>query len=491
MVTEPNATMRSQVRMRHADGSWRWLEVTCTNLRDHPAVRGVVTNGRDITDARRYQDQLTYQASHDELTGLASRGLFAEQTTAALAASGGAGEVAVALVDLDDFKSINDRLGHSVGDALLIAVAGRLRGCVRPGDTVARLGGDEFAVLLRGLRPGEGGTVAERIMTALAAPVRAAGYELLSQASIGLADSEPGTDAAELLRRADVAMYSAKERGKSRYADYHPGLDAGTVEHARLAAQLRLALDRDELFLTYQPIVALPDGRITGVEALIRWRHPQLGLVSPAEFIPVAERTGLIVPIGEWVLRTACRQAAQWLERYGVHAPATMSVNVSARQLLETSFPQLVAAALADAALPAHRLTIEITETAVFGGGQAVDVVIAVHDLGVRIALDDFGTGHSSLGLLRSVPVDVIKADKGFVDGVTGTAEQEAIATSISQIAQALGLHAVAEGVESAAQAQRLHRLGYPLAQGFHFARPLSPAELEARFVAAPVPDAA
>jgi diguanylate cyclase (GGDEF)-like protein/PAS domain S-box-containing protein len=491
MLTEPNATMRCHARMRHADGTWRWLEVTCTNLMDDPAVRGVVTNGRDMTDARRYQDQLSYQATHDELTGLANRGLFAKQTGQALAGATRPGTVAVALVDLDDFKAINDRLGHTVGDALLIAVAARLRGCVRPGDSVARLGGDEFGVLLHDLRPGESAAVAERIMSALTTPVSAAGYDLLAQASIGLAEGEPGTDAAELLRRADVAMYSAKEHGKSRYAAHHPDLDAGTVEHARLAAQLRQALDRGEFFLTYQPIVTLPGGRITGVEALVRWEHPERGLVSPAEFIPVAERTGLIVPIGAWVLRTACQQAAQWLDEYGVDAPSHMSVNVSARQLLESTFPQQVAQALADAGLPAQQLTIEITETAVFGGGQAVDVVTAIHAMGVRIALDDFGTGHSSLGLLRACPVDVIKADKLFVDGVTGTAEQEAIATSISQIAQALGLRAVAEGVETAAQAERLHRLGYPLAQGFHFSRPLRPAELARRFSPASVADTA
>jgi len=473
------------------DGSWRWIDVTFTNLLHDPSVRGIVTNGRDMTEARRFQDQLSYQASHDELTGLANRALFTKRMARAVSASSGPGTVAVALVDLDDFKAINDRLGHTVGDAMLIAVAARLRGCLRPGDAVARLGGDEFAVLLGDLRPGESSQVAERIIFALAAPVRAAGHDLLAQASIGIADNDSDLGAAELLRRADVAMYSAKELGKSRYAHYNADLDARAVEHARLAAELRQALDRNEFSLMYQPIVALPDGDITGVEALVRWNHPERGFVSPADFIPVAERTGLIVPLGAWVMETACRQAAAWLDEYGERAPARMAVNVSARQLLEPTFPQVVAGVLAGTGLPAQMLTIEITETAVFGGGPAVDAVTAVHALGVDIALDDFGTGHSSLGLLRTCPVDVIKVDKSFVDGVTGTVEQEAIATSIGQIAHALGLRAVAEGVETAAQAERLHVLGYRLAQGFHFARPMRADDLARQLAPVPLPDAA
>ncbi|MGC9668967.1 putative bifunctional diguanylate cyclase/phosphodiesterase [Planosporangium sp. 12N6] len=480
---EPGASVRAQARVFHADGAWRWMEVTYTNLLDDPSVNGIVCNARDISDTRRYQDQLAYQASHDELTGLANRALFASRTERAVATAE-PGTVAVALVDLDDFKTINDRLGHAVGDALLVAVSARLRACMRPDDTVARLGGDEFAVLLTDLRPGESGTIAERIIAALTESVSAGTHDLLIQASIGLADNDTGSDADDLLRRADIAMYAAKELGKNRYVNYDSDLDARAVEHAQLAAELSHALERDELRLLYQPVVDLPTGKLVGVEALVRWMHSRDGMVSPVRFIPVAERTGLIVPLGEWILRTACRQAAEWHRQYGDEAPEKMSVNVSARQLLEPAFPQTVAAILTETGLEPGRLTIEITETAVFGGGRAVEAVAAIHALGVAIALDDFGTGHSSLGLLRTCPVDVLKVDKSFVDGVTGTVEQEAIVTSIIEIAQALGLRAIAEGVETGAQADRLHTLGYRMAQGFHFAKPLDPTEVERMFTA-------
>ncbi|WP_189236671.1 putative bifunctional diguanylate cyclase/phosphodiesterase [Planomonospora parontospora] len=431
---------------------------------------------RDNADLHR---QLAHQATHDTLTQLANRALFAERTAEALADTGLRGS-ALALIDLDDFKAVNDRLGHAVGDTLLVAVAHRLRACVRRGDTVARLGGDEFAVLLLDVTVAEAEQIVERIIQALRTPVSADGHELLVQASVGLVDSPQGAaGASELLRRADVAMYTAKEQGKSRYVRYSPDLDARALEHARLETEMRRALEGDELFLLYQPVVTLPGGELSGVEALVRWRHPERGLVSPAEFVPVAERTGMIVELGAWVLREACRQMADWKHRYGPAAPVKMSVNVSARQLRDRSFAETVAEALAETGLRPADLVMEITETSVFDGGLAVETVQAVQELGVAIALDDFGTGHSSLGLLRTCPVDVLKVDKLFIDGVTGTTEQAAIATSLPHIARALRLSTVAEGVETAAQAERLHELGYRLAQGFHFAPPLSPGNIE------------
>ncbi|MBG0833043.1 EAL domain-containing protein [Planomonospora sp. ID67723] len=474
----PGTTATCQVRMRHADGSWRWAEVVSTNQMDDPSIRGIVSNTRDITETRRFQDQLAHEATHDALTLLANRALFTEQAVGALAESPHRG-VALALIDLDDFKTVNDRLGHAVGDALLVAVADRLRECVRRGDTVARLGGDEFAVLLRDVTSAEADRIAQEIIAALGAPVGASGHELLVQASIGLVDGGSGMDASELLRRADVAMYAAKEQGKSRYVRYTDDMDTRAVEHARVGAELRHALSAGELFLLYQPVVTLPGGGLSGVEALVRWRHPERGLVSPAEFIPVAERTGMIVEVGAWVLGEACRQMAAWKQRYGDAAPAKMSVNVSARQLREPAFGQTVAEALEATGLRPADLLLEITETAVFDGGPALETVHTLHALGVNLALDDFGTGHSSLGLLRTCPVDVLKVDKLFVDGVTGSVEQAAIATSMAHIAQAMRLRAVAEGVETADQARRLYQLGYRLAQGFHFARPLPPEEIE------------
>jgi diguanylate cyclase (GGDEF)-like protein len=444
------------------------------------AITGLVIARQMIAfqDNRRYQDQLGHQASHDDLTGLANRLLLRAHSEAAVRA-GPPGTVAVAVVDLDDFKTVNDRLGHGVGDALLVAVSARLRECVRPGDTVARLGGDEFAILLTDLRPGDSSAVAERALAALTRPVSAEGHQLLIQASIGLAENTADSEAGDLLRRADLAMYAAKEDGKNRYAHYDAELEARTEEHAQIAAELSVALERDELHMLYQPIIDLNTGAVMGVEALVRWRHPRDGMVSPVRFIPVAERTGLIVPIGAWVLRTACEQAADWQYRLGDRAPSRITVNVSARQLLDPDFARLVADVLLDTGLNPARLTMEITETAVFGGGRALETVGAVHALGVSVALDDFGTGHSSLGLLRSCPVDVLKVDKSFVDGVPGTPRQEAIAISIIGIADALGLRAIAEGVETAAQAERLHDMGYQFAQGFHFARPLPAAEVE------------
>ncbi|MFC4062922.1 putative bifunctional diguanylate cyclase/phosphodiesterase [Planomonospora corallina] len=477
---EPRATATCQVRMRRADGTWRWLEIAGANRLDDPSIRGIVSNVRDVTETKRFQDQLEYQATHDTLTRLANRDLFARRAESALAEAGGAG-VALALIDLDDFKAINDRLGHAVGDALLTAVAERLRACVRPGDMVARLGGDEFAVLLRGVCAAKAEETAEQIILTLGTPVPADGHDLLVQASIGLVEGGPDIDANELLRRADLAMYAAKEQGKSRYVRYVEEMDARAVEHARLGAELRRALAAGQLFLLYQPVVALPDGELSSLEALVRWHHPERGMVSPAQFIPVAERNGMIVEIGTWVLREACRQMADWRRRYGAAAPYRMAVNVSARQLREPEFAQAVADVLEETGLAPEDLLLEITETAVFDGGLALETVRAVRELGVGVALDDFGTGHSSLGLLRTCPVDALKVDKLFVDGVTGTVENSAIATSLAQIARALRLQAVAEGVETEAQAKRLYQLGYRLAQGFHFAPPLPAGDIGRR----------
>jgi EAL domain-containing protein (putative c-di-GMP-specific phosphodiesterase class I) len=282
-----------------------------------------------------------------------------------------------------------------------------------------------------------------------------------------------------LLRNADIAMYAAKERGKGGVARYVPGMSAAILEHAQLGAQLRRALDVDELYLLYQPVVRLCDNRIIGMEALVRWRHPTRGVVAPSDFIPAAERTGLIVPLGRWVLREACRQKAAWRAAFGELSPATIGVNVSGRQLQEPGFADDVADAVHEFGLDPHNLVLEVTETAVLTGGPALDTLKALHTFGVKLALDDFGTGQSSLGLIRTCPVHILKLDKSFVIG-GATDQQAAVSTAVAHIAEALGLDAVAEGIESRAQAEHLAKLGYRLGQGFHLARPLPAVEINA-----------
>jgi diguanylate cyclase (GGDEF)-like protein len=442
-----------------------------------------VDNTRLLRSLGEHKDQLHHQASHDSLTGLANRALFGERLRAALARSDG---VAVVLIDLDDFKIVNDTLGHTVGDGLLVAVAGRLTACVRPVDTVARLGGDEFGILLIRADPATPATpleVTELIQASLTRPFAASGHSLMVQASIGVAESGPGDDLERLLRNADIAMYSAKEHGKGRHARYSPAMHAQLLEQAQIGAQLHSALDCDELDLLYQPIVALPSGRLYGVEALVRWRHPASGLLPPARFIGVAERTGLIVPLGRWVLDRACRQLVAWRVAHPGALLTTMSVNVSARQLQEPTFAAEIAAALAEFGLEPVHLIVEVTETAVLKGGQVLRTLGELRGMGVNLALDDFGTGHSSLSLLRTCPVDILKVDKSFIDEISETTQRPPVATAIIQMAQALGLATVAEGIESDVQADQLWRLGYQLGQGYHFGRPL-PADAIADLLA-------
>ncbi len=420
-------------------------------------------------------EHLDHQAGHDALTGLVNRTVLSRDAHAALALDSAL--VSVALIDLDDFKAINDDLGHAVGDALLIEVAVRLRDTVPVGSTVARLGGDEYAMLLRGSPADHDATLA-RVVAELRRPVHADGHAMVVEASIGLALARAGDTFDELLRRADVAMYEAKSQGKGRHLAYVSEMDQRSAEQARIAADLRAAFDNNQLHLLYQPIVSLHDGSLYGVEALVRWQHPERGPISPVSFIPPAERTGLIVPLGLWILTEACEQAVRWQAELSEDAPRTVSVNVSARQLRETGFAAQVAAVLRRTGLAAARLTIEVTETAVFDGGVALDELHAIKALGVAIALDDFGTGHSSLGLLRTCPVDVLKVDKSFVDTITEGGEHAVVAGALIQIADGLHLRAVAEGVETAEQATELRRLGYRLAQGYHFGHPMSAAEI-------------
>jgi diguanylate cyclase (GGDEF)-like protein len=424
--------------------------------------------------------QMEHLATHDDLTGSANRRHF-ENTLRQVTKQHSAHVVYLALTG---FKNVNDELGRQVGDEVLVHLAARIRAAAPDGALMARMGGDEFALLLPGHTAGAADQLAARLADIMREPVLAAGNELLVGAGIGISIDEGTTSPAEVLRRAETAMYAAKGTGEP-YRRWSPALDEQAGEQARLGAEIRAALDGDQFRVVYQPIVTAPEGRIAAVEALVRWEHPDRGPVSPAYFIPVAERNGLIVELGAWVLRTACEQMVRW--RDAEAAPGYLSVNVSARQLARPGFPQTVADILTTTGLPPACLAVEVTETAVFDGGHAVQALHQLRALGVRIALDDFGTGHSSLRLLRTVPVDILKVDKSFVDDITGAGEHRVIAEALIHLCEGLGLTAVAEGVETAEQAEVLYRLGYRLLQGYHFGRPAAAGELHRLLSAEPV----
>ncbi|WP_309238306.1 putative bifunctional diguanylate cyclase/phosphodiesterase [Actinoplanes aureus] len=418
--------------------------------------------------------QLRELAMRDDLTGLPNRRDLERRAAEAVAD----GNCQLVMIDLAGFKHVNDRLGRAVGDQALIAVAGLLHECVREGDVVARMGADEFAVLVRDTLPGDGDTVSTRLMEMLRRPVQAGEHELLLNARLGVAEATGDINAIELIRRADTARYAAKATGGQLVA-YGCELDERAEAAERLGADLRHSLDDGDFRVFYQPIVELRGGRIAAVEALVRWDHPVRGPVSPAAFIPVAEDNGLIVELGEWVMRTACRQFATWCHELGDRAPEYVSVNVSARQLNEPGFPDVVIGILAETGVAPNALLVEVTETALFAGQTAIEAVETLHRSGIGIALDDFGTGHSSLGLLRTVPVDVLKVDKSFVDEITTAGRRAVIVDALIHVSNGLGLRAVAEGVETAEQAAYLRDLGYPYAQGYHFGRPVPEPSFE------------
>jgi diguanylate cyclase (GGDEF)-like protein len=438
---------------------------------------GLRANNRLLAGIRRQQAELEHLAMHDPLTGLANRARFGavlgERLDAHRCAS-------VLLIDIDDFKMVNDTMGHAVGDQLLFEVAQRLRHHSAVSHLPSRLGGDEFAVLLDVDDAAEAEEAAARILAALAVPFRVGEHQLLAHASIGVALAGPGDSADEVLRNADIAMYAAKAAGKASWARFEPRMRNEVVNHARLGSELHNAIIRHELYLEYQPVFDIVTGRMSGAEALVRWRHPVRGIVPPADFIPVAERSGLIVPLGSWVLREACEQLARWRAGHGAGAIQSINVNVAARQLREAGFVDEVAAVLSDTGLIPANLVLEVTESSVIDGRQVRATLEALHELGVRLALDDFGTGQSSLSLLRAFPVDVLKLDKSFVDGICDGEDRGrlAVAAAVAQLAEYLDLYAVAEGIETAAQLERLREMGYRLGQGYFMAKPLPPAEL-------------
>ena len=446
----------------------------------------VADRDRDLVERDRIQDELSHSALHDALTGLPNRRLFLDRLDQALLDRARHGEeLAVLFLDLDRFKVLNDSVGHHLGDQMLVEVADRLRQTVRPGDTIARFGGDEFTVLCERVATIESvQAIAKRLAEAASTPMQVEGEKWVLSASIGICLTRAGVrrDGASLLRDADAAMYRAKALGRDRYELFDDELRESTVARLETERSLRTALDQGALFLEFQPELVLATGELFGVEALVRWHHPEHGRVEPADFIPVAEETGLIVPIGTWVLRTACAQAAWWAALPG--APRLrMAVNVSARQLAQPDVVDVVTRALADSGLPAANLVLEVTEsTLIEEGVQIRDTFDALSELGVSIALDDFGTGYSSLGFLRTFPVDIVKIDRSFVNGVADSADDAAIITAIVRMASSLGLRTVAEGVETAAQAEVLREVGCDLAQGYYFGRPAPASAIPATF---------
>jgi diguanylate cyclase (GGDEF)-like protein/PAS domain S-box-containing protein len=472
----------SPMAWRHVLKDGRVIEVAVTahrlEFKGRPAMLSAI---QDVTERNGLERELRHRAFHDALTDLANRSLFANRLEHALARQArDGGSVGVIVLDLDGFKTVNDSLGHSVGDELLFAVGQRLGGAVRPGDTVARLGGDEFAILLEDEPTiDELAEHAGRIVSSLALPFELAGKSLVVTASAGVTLNRTGDGPEELIRNADMAMYLAKRDGKACVRRYEPALHHAALDRLELEGDLRRALDRGELVVHYQPTVQVASGAISGFEALVRWQHPRRGMLGPMEFIPLAEETGLITDIGRWVLGQACRQAFEWQQTY---APAiTMAVNVSARQLRDPSLVADVRDALRESGLAATSLTLEITESVLMDSSDgAVGRLHELKALGIRIAIDDFGTGYSSLNYLRALPVDIVKIDKVFVDGVDSDKEARGLIEAILSMAATLDLQAVAEGVESLDQAIRLEQLGSPLVQGFYYAQPLSADAAEA-----------
>jgi diguanylate cyclase (GGDEF)-like protein/PAS domain S-box-containing protein len=479
---DPRLTEPRDVRAHRKDGTFTWVEQRLTPVFEGDHLMAVEGIARDISERKRAEAAMAHQALHDALTELPNRNLLLDRLSQAVARTSRDehGMVAVLLLDLDRFKLINDTLGHHAGDELLIGVAGRLREALRPGDTVARLGGDEFVVICEGVSSAtHAQLLAERLASLVAREYEVAGTTIFTSASIGIALGRAGDTTEALLSDADAAMYLAKERGRGRAELFLPDLRARL--ETRLAAEraLRAGVEREEFALVFQPVVDLEVGCVVSAEALIRWQPQGQETVAPGEFIALAEDTGLIVPIGNWVLTEACAQLRSWKDLFP-RVPLTMSVNLSARQLTPDLLDTLTKT-LAVNRLEPDALTLEITESVLMEDtDRALENLLGLRVLGVRLAIDDFGTGYSSLSYLKRFPIDVLKVDRAFVSGLAADNKDTAIVAGILAMARGLRVDVVAEGVETADQMRALRVLSCPFAQGFHFARPLSSAEFEA-----------
>ncbi|MGI9657752.1 MAG: putative bifunctional diguanylate cyclase/phosphodiesterase, partial [Gaiellaceae bacterium] len=440
---------------------------------------------RSLAQLGELERKLAHQAYHDSLTGLANRTLFLDLMERALMRNiGKDGGVVVLFVDLDDFKSINDSFGHPVGDAVLVEVGERIRRCLRGADTPARLGGDEFAVLIDGAPPLRGViSVAERILRALTPPIVHEGREHVVHGSIGIAFSSQGSSAEGLLRDADIAMYRAKGAGKGRFEIFEDSMHADVRRQMDMRTDLARAIQQDELVLHYQPLVELESARMVGVEALVRWQHPERGMVPPGDFIPLAEETGLITALGSWVIVHACRQAGEWQARFPFDPPLSMNINVSSSQFRKHELAEELRVALETNGVRPSTVTLEITES-VFKEGwtRILGVLEELRDLGVRLAIDDFGTGYSSLTRLQEMPVEVLKIPKPFVDALAGVSGKATLARTVVRIGDTIGMKTVAEGIETVEKWQQLRHLGCDYGQGYLFGKPVEAGVLEAHF---------
>jgi len=482
VIVDPVRTQTVELRLLDSSGSWHWAESTFTNLLDEATVEGIVINHRVVDERRALQDELKHRAWHDSLTGLANRGLLRDRVDGAVPAVHPDDDpTSVLFIDLDDFKTVNDSLGHQAGDAVLLEVARRLERAIRPADTVARFGGDEFAVLLDGVSGSdEAALIAERLLGELEVAAEIDGKQVYPRASIGICISDEdllSQDAEELLRNADVAMYMAKRDSKGRYRMFEPAMHERVVERLELRAELQQALELKQLEVYYQPVVHLSSGLDYGVEALLRWNHPERGQIQPAHFIPLAEETGLIIPIGKWVIEEACRKAVELQRRFPLPEPLRMSVNLSVKQLQADGIVDDIRGILESTGLSPSCLVLEVTETVMLADADvAAERLHRLKALGVRIAMDDFGTGYSSLSYLSRLPVDIIKMDRSFLGGGI---DDNGLAAAIMAIGERLGLEVVAEGIERRDQIDSLQSLGFGLGQGFLFGRPMPQGPLD------------